>query len=239
MDKLVEFATVEPDILENDYKRCFKYPFMATEALCLKNETLTNSFLSLKSGDEDRRGKRLLQIISVLRKGKFEDEINPTISGYVSRIVENLVHNFPEKIIEFIYSKDIVEDILFKELEDFSVVNIILKTIALQLSNEQTLKGIDTHLGRRSEILMKLLDELAALKIDHKGTIFEQSSRESSWIITNEEIKIKNIGLLFSGLIRNLNSLYEKKKVAEFLSSAEFLGKLLESAHEVIPCFYS
>ena len=164
------YVTEEPDVLENDYKRCFKYPFMACEALCFTQDCFIDQFLQMD--DPDMQGSRLKKLFSVLKKDKYEDELNTTITGFVSKIVEKLAHSVPDKVIPFIYDKEIMEGILFKEFDDFSVVNILLKVIALPLSCHLQLKEKDTKFDRRKEMVLNAVDLLKDLKFDNSNSIY-------------------------------------------------------------------
>lgn len=89
--------TEEPNILETDYNRCFKHPFMACEALCSHNEKLIKNFLGVGGSGE---GRRFVELFNVLKTGEFEDEINSTLMGYVSRVVESIILKFPDLVRE-------------------------------------------------------------------------------------------------------------------------------------------
>lgn len=93
---MYKLVTEEPDILENDYKRCFKYPFLACETLCSNNEALIKQFLDIGKENE---GRRFTLLFNVLKIDEYDDEVNSTLTGYVSRIAESVIQKFPELVI--------------------------------------------------------------------------------------------------------------------------------------------
>ena len=89
---MIKLVTEEPDILESEYKRCFKYPYMACETLCSNNEKLIDGFL----GTDKKKNFR--ELFKVFRKNEYDDETNSTLTGYISKIVEAMISNFPQKV---------------------------------------------------------------------------------------------------------------------------------------------
>lgn len=89
---MFDLITQEPDVLESDYKRCFKYPFMACETLCTQNDTLVDTFLDIGKENEGVRFKALFKVFD---KDQYDEEVNSTLTGYVSRLIESLAENYP------------------------------------------------------------------------------------------------------------------------------------------------
>lgn len=92
---MFELVTEEPDVLESDYKRCFKYPFMACETLCTANEQLSDKFLDVGG---EHPGRRFREMFKVFNPGKYDEEANSTLTGFVSRITESILEHYPQKV---------------------------------------------------------------------------------------------------------------------------------------------
>lgn len=131
----------------------------------------------------------------------------------------------------FAYKKEIVNELLFKEIDNFSCMTSLLKLVALdRTSCEEKLKGKDLMGERRKEILDELLALFGSIKLDHQGTIYEKGALRRNFEINKEEMRVKNIAWFFKSLSVNLNSILDKEVFVEYLTSAHFLSQLLDCA---------
>lgn len=180
LDKLLALTIEEPDVLENDYKRCFKYPYIACETLCFNTEDLMDRFMQVDKPELTQ--KRLKKLYSAFILHEDDEELNSTIVGFASKIIEKYVKSFPSKVLPYIFAKEYYEDILFKELDDFSVINVIVKSIALQYSCSDLLVEIDTKIERRKEIVNKIVQILAETESSNPNqSIYTKGKLQSTW----------------------------------------------------------
>lgn len=140
--------------------------------------------------------------------------------------------------MNFAYDKAIVNDLLFKEIDDFSCMTTLLKLIALdRMSCEGKLEKGQVQVERRKQIMDELLVLFRKVKLNHKGSIYETGKLRDNFDINKEEMKVKNIAWFFKSLATNLNSIFDKDDIVEYLTSPAFLGQLLDSGLEVNTTF--
>jgi len=117
--QILVFMTEIPDELDNDYKRCYKYPFIACELFGCNNQEVTKIFYS-NIDKTTSKNKYLDKLFSIIYQ---EGEIESLISGYFLRTVTILIQNTTADFLEYFFSEEnIVDSMIKNHLQEFSIV---------------------------------------------------------------------------------------------------------------------
>ena len=94
LEVVVEMVIKEPRFNDSP-ERCFRYPFVATEALCVDNEHI------IKSLFEDPDCKLLHKLMSFVKVDE-DTQLNSTLCGYFNKILSFWIIKKPNEMIKFI-----------------------------------------------------------------------------------------------------------------------------------------
>lgn len=96
LDKLMDYLSVELDVVEHGYKQCLKYPFLASQIINdYRIEKLNHDFLDIGTEQE---GSRLVRMFRIFQADRFKVCINPTLSGYFDNLLRTLLGQFPSQV---------------------------------------------------------------------------------------------------------------------------------------------
>jgi|LauGreDrversion4_2_1035121.scaffolds.fasta_scaffold161342_1 hypothetical protein len=115
MVQMVEYIVEEPNVLTDSLSRCYKLPFVATEALCTDIEHVRSSLFE-ESGN--RVFERLFSIVtSPEQQSKAllpPSCINQTLAGYFNKIVSFWLIKEPAKVLSFVIGKKDIISSMFE-----------------------------------------------------------------------------------------------------------------------------
>mmetsp|Transcript_7925 Transcript_7925/g.15378 ORF Transcript_7925/g.15378 Transcript_7925/m.15378 type:complete len:581 (-) Transcript_7925:1692-3434(-) len=139
---LLTFITEEPTD-ESDSKRCFKYPFVASEVLSNDLEKVINLFTK-----EAEFMQRLLDFLRTER-------INLTLAGYFSKVYTSLFNRYCHFVLASTfetsnYSKDFVRHVASR-----SIAEVIERILSFEEA------GTKTYVEERKHLLDLLIDMIA------------------------------------------------------------------------------
>lgn len=98
--KILDFLTIIPDELECDYKRCYKYPFIACELFGCDNVEVTKIFFS---NIDKTTGKNVYldKLFSIIHN---DEEMESLIAGYFLRTTTVLLQHTTTEFLEYLFS---------------------------------------------------------------------------------------------------------------------------------------
>lgn len=190
IDEIVDYIICEPSV-DTDYKRGYKFPFLAAEILSLDSEIIQDYILSHET--TYRQSKFPLLIVFILELSNYSDNFNTgenvsTIPGYIEKIVVSTFKQSQSKLANLIQSH-------FSNISDSLINNIdseIIREIMFQiliLPSEKT------------EVNKTYLE----LKITILGLVFGNIKKYSNKISEGsfvEDEKLKNSILLIIKLMK-------------------------------------
>ena len=104
LGQMIDYIIREPEFADSP-SRCFKLPFVVTEAFCLDFDLIRNALF----------GESNL-IAKIFSYTESKEKLNPTLGGYLNKIVSFWLIKAADKILYFIIKQKTVISNLFNHL---------------------------------------------------------------------------------------------------------------------------
>ena len=148
---MVDYIVEEPNVLTDSLNRCYKLPFIATEALCTDIEHIRaavfegvlDRLFTLVTYPEQQKSGRLT----------MPSSINQTLAGYFNKIVSFWLIKEPERLLDkVINSKEIISSMFEHHMWGLtsSITDLLIRFCTVK-----DIQGLDPSAYRslRTEIL--------------------------------------------------------------------------------------
>lgn len=99
--QIVDLLVVMPDILDSDYQRCYRYPFIACELFGCNNLDVIKIFYGSKKEVPSPDPDHLSRLFSIVHS---QAPIEPLTSGYFCRTVSTLLQFTPREFLTWFFS---------------------------------------------------------------------------------------------------------------------------------------
>lgn len=197
--KIIDFITIVPDELDCDYKRCFKYPFIACELFGCENRELLNVFYT-------ENYKYLNRLFSVIHN---KEELLSPFNGYFMRIVDILIKETTQEFLTYFFSNDrIVDSLLNFHIKDFNVIQLIINVLKIDKELTKTCLVSGTFMNERLSIINKIFKLLKD--------------------IPNDPDVHYHVMVIFKSLLGNFNNICDHSEIFDVLTSYENLNFIFD-----------
>ena len=103
---MVDYIIVEPAFSDSP-QRCFKLPFVATEALTTDNDVIQNAIFG--------ESKVLTKLFSFVTQANGK-KLNATLGGYFNKIISFWLIKHPDQILNFVIKQKNIISSMFSHL---------------------------------------------------------------------------------------------------------------------------
>ena len=197
--KIIDFITIVPDELDCDYKRCFKYPFIACELFGCDNKDVLKIFYT-------ENYKYLDRLFSVIHS---EEQLLSPFNGYFMRIVETLIKETPLEFLTYFFKNDrIVDSILNKHINDFNVIQLQINILKIDKELTKTCLINGTFMNERLNIINKLFKLM-------KDKIYDQGVHY-------------HVLVIFKNLLGNFNNICNHTEIFDLITSYQNLNLIFD-----------
>jgi hypothetical protein len=161
---MMDFVTIEPNLLTVTPQRCYKLPFQATETFCTDNDHIKKALFPDEPEPDYRLLSRLFSFITSphmpvhATRSAASNTLNHTLGGYFNKIVSFWLIKETRKMLEFLMNQRFIVATMF-ETHLFGLSSCVTDLI-VRFCTVRDIHGMDTAKYRqlRSEILQHCIN---------------------------------------------------------------------------------
>lgn len=210
MEELVTCITQEPPS-DTDEKMRYKYPSVSCEILTA-DVTQINDAL----GEDESLLKRLYSFL------QNEDDLNPLLASFFSKVMGILINRKTEQIIAFLRKKDDFVNLLLRHIGTSAIMDLLLRLLTC-VEQPQLRQDVFNWLNEE-KIVQRLIEMIHPLKDDNQHSNASQSLCDIIRLSREQMIQIQD-----SPEPDQLLATLEKQETIEQLLSNMFEGDHNES----------
>lgn len=210
MEELVTCITREPPS-DTDEKLRYKYPSVSCEILTADVTQINDSL-----GEDESLLKRLYSFL------QNEDDLNPLLASFFSKVMGILINRKTEQIIAFLRKKDDFVNLLLRHIGTSAIMDLLLRLLTC-VEQPQLRQDVFNWLNEE-KIVQRLIEMIHPLKDDNQHSNASQSLCDIIRLSREQMIQIQD-----SPEPDQLLATLEKQETIEQLLSNMFEGDHNES----------
>lgn len=210
MEELVTCITQEPPS-DTDEKLRYKYPSVSCEILTADVTQINDSL-----GEDESLLKRLYSFL------QNEDDLNPLLASFFSKVMGILINRKTEQIIAFLRKKDDFVNLLLRHIGTSAIMDLLLRLLTC-VEQPQLRQDVFNWLNEE-KIVQRLIEMIHPLKDDNQHSNASQSLCDIIRLSREQMIQIQD-----SPEPDQLLATLEKQETIEQLLSNMFEGDHNES----------
>lgn len=210
MEELVTCITREPPS-DMDEKLRYKYPSVSCEILTADVTQINDSL-----GEDESLLKRLYSFL------QNEDDLNPLLASFFSKVMGILINRKTEQIIAFLRKKDDFVNLLLRHIGTSAIMDLLLRLLTC-VEQPQLRQDVFNWLNEE-KIVQRLIEMIHPLKDDNQHSNASQSLCDIIRLSREQMIQIQD-----SPEPDQLLATLEKQETIEQLLSNMFEGDHNES----------
>lgn len=210
MEELVTCITREP-LSDTDEKLRYKYPSVSCEILTADVTQINDSL-----GEDESLLKRLYSFL------QNEDDLNPLLASFFSKVMGILINRKTEQIIAFLRKKDDFVNLLLRHIGTSAIMDLLLRLLTC-VEQPQLRQDVFNWLNEE-KIVQRLIEMIHPLKDDNQHSNASQSLCDIIRLSREQMIQIQD-----SPEPDQLLATLEKQETIEQLLSNMFEGDHNES----------